>query len=76
MLVGYKVDMPGGCGPCESLIEWDCHHCFWRDNSWKYDEVNYIYQLANWQAGGLDLNRLPSLQPLDFMKVHALKEYV
>ena len=75
---------PTGCEDCPSTIEWDCYHvnddgsiflCSWRENYWKYDELKRYMVLANTQAGGLDLNRIKSLDYEDFVKIAELKKY-
>jgi hypothetical protein len=74
---------PEGCDNCPSEIEWDCYHknddgsiflCQWRENYWKYDEIRKYMVLANAQDGGLDLNRVKSLDYVDFVKLHELKK--
>ena len=75
---------PKGCDDCPSEIEWDCYHrnddgsiflCSWRENYWKYDELRQYMVLAQAQDGGLDLNRIESLEYMDFVKIAELKKY-
>ena len=81
---GKYRGFPKGCAECTSTIEWDCYHeddgdvyvCPWRENHWKYDEVKGYLLLAKAQDGGLNLNRLPSLSFVDFIKVNIVKGYI
>ena len=66
--------VPEGCESCESTIEWDCENCMWRENSWKYDEVENYVSLVRALHGGMDLNRIKSLDVMDFQKVSIVKE--
>lgn len=64
-----------GCEDCKSTIEWDCQNCMWRENHWKYSEVNRIGDIVSAQAGGLDVNRL-DIEYLDFVKIGLLKKLI
>lgn len=64
---------------------WDCYHveddgtvvqCPWRENHWKYEEVQRFLLLAKAQRGGLDLNRLNSLGFVAFLKVDILRQHL
>ena len=75
---------PDGCENCQSELEWDCYHenedgsiflCEWRENYWKYDELRRYMVLVNTQNGGLDLNRIQSMDYEDFVKIAELKKH-
>ena len=76
---------PEGCDKCDSTIEWDCYHknddgsvylCPWRENHWKYKEVQETMRLWKLKNGGLDLNRIKSLEIDDFLKISILSEFI
>jgi hypothetical protein len=48
----------------------------WPLNSWKYDEITYYTQLAQWANAGFDLNRLESLVPDDFIKIGIIRKII
>ena len=68
--------VPEGCEVCESTLEWDCENCMWRENSWKYDEIQNYVGLARAMDGGMDLNRIKSLDIIDYQKVSLIKEFM
>ena len=84
MFVVNKRKIPKGCEECASENEWDCHHvepdgteyvCPWRENAWKYTELQRFILLVKAQNGGFDVNRIHELTLLDFVKLGILKEY-
>jgi len=48
----------------------------WRENYWKFDEVNYYMTLAMWANSGMDLNRLDTLTPDDFVKIAFIRKII
>lgn len=72
-----------GCEDCEANndknenLDWQCKNgCLWRENSWKFDEVNYYMTLAMWANAGIDLNRLDNLTPDDFLKIAFIRKLI
>ena len=66
---------PVGCEECEIDDEWQCEHgCLWPENYWKYDEIKYYLELAQWANAGVDLNRIDSLMPNDFKKIAMVRK--
>ncbi len=68
------IKFPKGCAECHSTIEWDCENCQWRENYWKFDEVMKLYVVASWADAGVDLNRISSLTPDDFLKISMIRK--
>jgi hypothetical protein len=73
---GNRAGIPEGCAGCQSTIEWDCEHCLWPENHWKYEELQRYIVLHKYASGGMDLNRIDSLRITDFAKIAILKEYL
>ncbi len=71
-----RAGFPEGCNGCQSTIEWDCENCMWRVNHWKYDEVINYVGLYRAKQGGMNLNRIESLDMLDFQKISIVKGYL
>jgi len=67
---------PEGCESCEPGSDWDCENCMWRENYWKYDEIEKYVGLVRALDGGFDLNRIKSLDIVDFQKISIVKEYM
>lgn len=66
---------PVGCEECQRVSEWECNNnCEWPENSWKYDEVKYYLELAQWANAGVDLNRINDLVPNDFIKIAMVRK--
>lgn len=74
------INIPDGCKKCEftySKDEWQCQSgCLWPENHWKYDEINYYIEMAQWANSGVDLNRIDGLLPNDFYKINIIRKYI
>ena len=72
-----KKGFPSGCNNCPDKDNDDCfEYCMWPENYWKYEEVKNYWILAKAQNGGLDVNRMDSINFDDFIKLSIVKEYL
>ena len=68
---------PTGCEECDINDDWQCTEgCLWPENYWKYDEVRYYLELAQWANAGVDLNRIDCLVPNDFVKIAMIRKLI
>lgn len=70
-----RKGFPDGCEKCEINDKWQCENsCMWPENHWKYDEVRYYVELAQWANAGIDMNRIDTLIPDDFYKIALVRK--
>lgn len=68
---------PEGCDGCFNTNPEYCkENCLWPKNYWKYEEVKRFLYLARAKEGGFDLNRIESLDMLDFIKVAVIMDFI
>ncbi len=76
-----KLEMPGGCYECSAKkhstkesLKWQCDNgCYWPENAWKYDEINYYLTLAYWMDAGYPVKEIEKLRPDDYMKIRVIR---